>query len=106
MSKSSPPAEVSAFRLRYDELCAHRDAIENQVASLREKAKAAADEAEVYRVKSMEASEALRVARDNLSDRLSWFALKKDIGTLAKVLGNNAYTERDLQNAKTVLWSK
>lgn len=78
------PYSKEGVRVAYDAACAERDAIEARVAPLRAKARAAADESEKFRVKAMDAHAELVAARGG---NASWFALKKRIGTLAKLLG-------------------
>lgn len=79
MSKAITLDDIKA---RYAELCAKRDATEKRIAPLRKKLRAAADEAEKYRVRSMEVAAELDRARGGKE----WFELKKEIGLLAKVL--------------------
>lgn len=76
------PITREALQERYEFLCKHRDETEVRIAPLRAKLKKAADEAEVYRVKAMAVADELKSARGP-----DWFALKKEIGMLAKALG-------------------
>lgn len=77
------PITRELLKARYDELCAQRDATNERLAPLKAELIAAADEAEVYRVKAEAVSKRLSEARGGMA----WIALKKEIGLLAKALG-------------------
>ena len=76
------PITRESLKARYAELCAQRDVIEQRVAPLRARKQAAAEEAEEYRVNSLAAAEELLAALGGAQ----WFALKKEIGLIAKAL--------------------
>jgi predicted RNase H-like nuclease (RuvC/YqgF family) len=82
---SPEPAEFTeeALRARYEFLKIKVEKTEDQIAPLKAELKAAADEAEKYRVKAMEVAKRLREARGGDA----WFAMKREIGRLAKALG-------------------
>lgn len=71
------------LRERYVQLCATRDAIEVRIKPLREQLADATKTAEKARVYAEEISQQLNAARGGKN----WFILKKNIGTLAKLLG-------------------
>lgn len=79
----SEPITRERLQVRYAEVQGELAAIEKNIAPLRGKLRAAADEAERYRVKSMAVAEELNVARGGKK----FFALKKELGMLAKLLG-------------------
>ncbi len=93
------PISPTAIKERYEFLCGVRDRIEERVASARANLRAAADEAELYRVKAMKAREELDVAMneaiadsgveiapaEDVEDASPWFSLKKEIGLLASL---------------------
>jgi hypothetical protein len=82
----SQPITIEAIRARYEFLCAERDATEQKIAPLRQELADAAAVAEVHRVKAMKVRERLDAARGGEK----WFALKKEIGLLARALGGQA----------------
>jgi len=82
------PAKITdeAMKARYEYLCKKRDMIEAQIKPLRDELKVAAAKAEAERVSSMEVAKRLFDARGGAD----WFALKKEIGKLAKTLSQPA----------------
>jgi len=83
---ATDPYSKEGLRAEYDRACAERDELQAKAAPLRKAADAAANEAETYRVKAMEAKAAYWAA---LGGRERWFALKQRIGAIAKLLGGN-----------------
>lgn len=80
--KAPAPITAESVQERYDFACAQRDEIEARCVPLRAAATAAADKAEEFRVKAMEAKAVLDEARGGAS----WRELKKEIALLAKLL--------------------
>ena len=71
------------LRARYQKLCSVRDLIETRIRPLRTQLEDARNAAERARVYSEDISAQLSAARGGQQ----WFILKKNIGTLAKLLG-------------------
>lgn len=91
IDKYTPILDKEAAQKRYVELCALRDEIEAEVAPLRENLRKAADEAEVYRVKAMEARAKLDASRGSFK---KWAALKREIGVLARIVSGTPVPPR------------
>jgi hypothetical protein len=77
-----PSLDRAVVQTRYDQLCEIRDKTITRTASLRKQLETEANEAEAARVKSMATAAKLYTERGG--DK--WFALKKEIGILAKTL--------------------
>ncbi len=76
------PVTIENLRERYKELCAYRDKKEAEVAHLRAAKEQAANEAEVLRVRATVLAKELMEALGGAE----WFALKKEIGMIARML--------------------
>lgn len=82
LDKYVPSLDRAVVQARYNELCAIRDQINSNTASRRKELEDAANAAEVARVASVKVAELLYKERGGSK----WFALKKEIGILAKTL--------------------
>jgi hypothetical protein len=100
----SPTIDKAAALARYTELCAIRDAVNEEVAPLIVEQEKAAKVSEAARVRAMELAAKIRETRGG---GVKWRALKKEIGVLAKVTtGELQPSADDLKHAALILGGK
>lgn len=76
-------AAMAEYRARYKMLGDHIKSVNDRVAPLKERMKTYADESERQRVLAMQIAAEISKQRGGLG----WFAIKKEYGMLAKLLG-------------------